>query len=148
MKWKATQKALGKEGHGWKQLKPGKVKQKRKFGLIYQPHLRTSCVCIVTPVSLPVRNSTCKEPCLGFEAFQLWLSALKSLIKCHGKGWVLAKVRAGVLRLNTVPEICTEFAKLHQFASWNCFTLHNLDSKMTINRPGSAVKRGERRLKE
>lgn len=82
MKWKATQTALGKEGRGWKQLKPGEVKQKGKFGLIYQPHLRTSCVCIVTPVSLRARNSTRKEPCLGFEAFQLWLSALQSLIKC------------------------------------------------------------------
>ena len=45
-----------------------------------------------------------------------------------------------------VLEICTEFAKLHQFASWNCFILHNVDSKMIINRPVSAVKRGEKKV--
>lgn len=60
-------------------LKLGEEKQRRKSGLTDQIHLRTSCVSVVTPVSLQAGNSASEEVCFGFEGIPvLALSPAKS----------------------------------------------------------------------
>lgn len=63
-----------------------------------------------------------KHPSLGSQPCKVWESGL-------GKVWILVKLQAGALCLDAVLEIRLGFAKHHQFASWNCLALHNLDSK-------------------
>lgn len=59
-------KSNGYGRRGWKAAE-ARGRETRKYGLTYQSHSRTTCVYVVTPVSLHARNCTHRGACFRLE---------------------------------------------------------------------------------